>query len=132
MVGGGRKGLCVMATMKKRAIAAITAVVWFAAIGSAAALTYDLNRPLHRCAEPGASQDTRGVTESAARQNEVPSPPVTKPASSVQMMPTFTVVGYVHPLAAHPGPKAPLDISKMHCGEWRQLEMGSGNVQTCE
>ena len=119
-----------MATMKKRAIAAITAGVWFAAIGSAAALTYDLNRPLH--AVSGASQDTQGAPESAGTATEAPSPPGTEPASPVQMMPTFTVVGYVHPRAAHPAPKAPLDISKMHCGEWRGLEMGSGNVQECE
>src|SRR5579862_4168704 len=92
-VGDGRKGLCVMATMKKRAIAAITAGVWFAAIGSAAALTYGLNRPLQ--AVSGASQHTQGAPEAAATQTEAPSLPVTAPASPVQMMPTFTVVGYV-------------------------------------
>jgi hypothetical protein len=118
-----------MATMKKRAIAAITAGVWLAAIGSAAAVTYDLNRPL---AVRGASQDTQGVPESAATPTEAPRPPVTALASPVQMMPTVTVVGNVHPRAVHPASKAPLDISKMHCGEWRQLEMGSGNVQECE
>jgi hypothetical protein len=116
-----------MATMKKRAIAAITAGVWLGAIGSAAALTYDLNRPLY--AVSGASH---GAPESAATQTEAPSPLVTAPAPSVQMMPTVTVVGRVHPRTVHPAAKAPLDISKMHCGEWRQLEMGSGNVQACE
>jgi hypothetical protein len=34
-------------TMKKRTVSAVTAGVWIAALGSAAALIYELNRPLH-------------------------------------------------------------------------------------
>jgi hypothetical protein len=41
------KGLCVMVVMKKRTAVAVTMGVWAAALGSAAALTYELNRPLH-------------------------------------------------------------------------------------
>jgi hypothetical protein len=36
-----------MRTLKKGALFAVTVGVWTAALGSAAALTYDLNRPLH-------------------------------------------------------------------------------------
>lgn len=116
--------------MKKRALVAVTAGVWLAAIGSAAALTYDLNRPLHA---KGQWQDNLAVTETAVPPTEAPRPLVKEVTSTVQLMPTFTVVGYVHlPRASHPTPKAPPDISKMHCGPPRQLEMGSGNVQECD
>jgi hypothetical protein len=116
--------------MKKRALVAATVGVWLAAIGSAAALTYDLNRPLHA---EGRLQDNQAVTDTAAASTEAPRPPVKEATSTVQRMPTFTVVGYVHPpRAAHPAAKPPPDISKMQCGQWRPLEMGSGKVQECE
>ena len=45
-------------------------------------------------------------------------------------LPSFTIVGQVHrPLPTpHPTP----DISKMHCTDWRGLDIGSGRVQVCE
>jgi hypothetical protein len=116
--------------MKKRALVAITAGVWLAAIGSAAALTYDLNRPLH-ADKP--LRDNHAVTDTAAPSTEAPRPPTKEATPTVQMMPTFTVVGYVHaPRASHPAPKPLPDIAKMHCGQPRQLEMGSGHVQECD
>ena len=39
-----------MTAMKKRTAYAVTASVWAAAIGAAAALVYELNRPLHEVA----------------------------------------------------------------------------------
>lgn len=36
-----------MTTMKRRTAIAVTTGVWVLAVGSAVALTYELNRPLH-------------------------------------------------------------------------------------
>ena len=112
-----------MTTMKRRAAIAVTAGVWVAAVGSAAALTYDLNRPLHWA-------DTtvlRTTPVYAARAAE----PATE-MTSVLNIPTITIVGHLphHPVVPLV-PKA-RDIVDMKCADWRDLDMGSGRVQVCE
>ena len=51
-------------------------------------------------------------------------------------IPPITIVGHrlARPVAvAEPQkPEELPDISRMHCADWRDLQMGSGRVQTCE
>lgn len=120
-----RKGLCVMRTMKRRMAIAVTAGVWIAAVGSAAALTYDLNRPLRWVS--GATHVTAAsqVAREAPTETVSDSPPVL-------YIPTITIVAQVprRPVTASV-PAAPA-VSPMRCADWRELDMGSGRVQVCE
>jgi hypothetical protein len=112
-----------MTTMKRRTVIAVTAGVWVAAVGSAAALTYDLNRPLH------------WVDTTLLRTTPVYAVRAAEPAAemlSVLNIPTITIVGHApHHLAVPLVPKAP-NIVDMKCTDWRDLDMGSGRVQVCE
>ena len=116
-----------MANTKKR-LAIATAIVWACAFGSAAALAYVLDRPLH----------VRGTSE--------PVPAYTPPPSSgdvvivptaipepVLLIPTVTIVAPApRPAVKKVAPPEHPDISEMNCKQWRPLEMGSGSVQVCE
>jgi hypothetical protein len=122
-----RKELAVMASMKKR-LAIVTAIVWTCAFGSAAALGYVLDRPLH----------PRGTPEHVAAP--APPPPsgdvfVVPPAEPAPalIIPTITIVGPApRPAVKKVAPPEHPDISEMSCTQWRPLEMGSGSVQVCE
>jgi hypothetical protein len=118
-----------MAGVKRRTVLALTVGVWLAAIGSATALTYELNRPL----SPSATSWT--LTSSAVAPSDLRN--VTAPegaqAQSVLYIPVITIVGQTprrEPLVREP--KVARDISKMNCADWRELDMGSGHVQICE
>ncbi len=117
-----------MRTIKGKVAVAVTVAVWTVALGAAAALSYDLNRPLHsRPTPPGGAP--------AAQVSPPPeAEPATEPASedpSVMHIPPATIVGRAvrHPAIVSP-PKAP-DQPEMVCDEWRNLDMGSGRVQVC-
>jgi hypothetical protein len=71
--------------MKKRTAIAVTLGVWIAAVGSAAALTYDLNRPL-QLASVAPRRESPFDTANAA----VAGPP---PEQSVLYIPDITIVG---------------------------------------
>jgi hypothetical protein len=110
-----------MMPMKKRTTAVVTMGVWMAAFGSAAALAYTLNSPLRAPAllsqlVPSATAPA-DVVQSASR------------VAAVISVPMVTIVGRP-PRAITPKP-AP-EISKMHCADWRALDVGSGRVQVCE
>jgi hypothetical protein len=115
-----------MVPMKKRTAVAVTLVVWIAALGSAAALTYDLNST-PKLASATAQPATPSIAAPAA---------VARPASKTQavlVVPTITIVGSIHHSVANaPKPERPVDIYQMRCADWRELNIGSGHVQVCE
>jgi hypothetical protein len=115
-----------MIVMKKRTAIAVGVGMWVAAMGSAAALTRELNRPLHWAG---------GTPNVAAPTSDTPAPAVAQPAAElppVIYVPAVTVVGTVHrPILARE-PKPAKDIAEMHCADWRGLVMGSGRVQVCD
>jgi hypothetical protein len=105
---------------------AVTVGVWVAALGSAAALTYDLNRPMHLAG--ARSQLAMPINAEQAAVAE----PVLE-LRPVLYIPTITVVGQLpHGPGVTREPKPAVDISRMHCADWRELDMGSGRVQICE
>ena len=123
-----------MAAFKRRTMFAITLGVWFAAIGSAAALTYDLNRPVKLPAQGWQMPVDRGP---------VTTPPA--PVDAVQLAdqparaPAVATAGQVRHRPARPSPPETMSIpevvrpiSEMHCHEWRDLDVGSGQVQICD
>lgn len=121
-----------MLTMKNRTAVAVTLGVWLAAIGSAAALTYDLNRPLlpepvtARLVEPLHAAHSAAITEATSpREHLLVVPTITLVAQNVQR----THAPVVNEAVATPSLR---DISQMHCADWRELDMGSGHVQVCD
>jgi hypothetical protein len=119
-----------MATPKKR-ILVLTASVWLAASGSAAALTYELNRPL---STDGAVQVSTAPSSAAPL---LPIGPEGVGTASVYLAPV-TGVGRPPQRRAAVGSEsretgaAHRDIGAMRCADWRDLDMGSGHVQVCE
>jgi hypothetical protein len=115
-----------MKTMKRRTAIAVTMGVWIAALGSAAALTYELNSPL-RLMSTSSLPTERVRTAPAPLASPVPE------MQAVLYIPSMTVVGYAPhrrpALVPEPGGSA---ISEVHCSEWRELDMGSGHVQVCD
>jgi hypothetical protein len=77
-----------MAIVKKRMMAVITLGVWIAALGSAAALTYNANRPT-QVAGGGSQADARRDTVGGAPFASVPE----EELESVLYMPDVTIVG---------------------------------------
>lgn len=90
-----------MTTLKNQAAIAVTVGVWVAALGSAAALTFDLNHALRWVSPPS--------QPAALTQAEYPAQaePVSE-MQSVLYIPEITIVGHAprDPEAAQ-GPKAP-------------------------
>jgi hypothetical protein len=115
--------------MKRSILAAIACSVWLSAAASAAALTYELNRPL--------------LPRTPSTTVVAPPPPLTMATSAlaesvppgVLEMPVITIVGRLATRAAPARTAAPElahDIGRMNCAGWRELDMGSGRVQLCE
>jgi len=115
-----------MTSTKRRTMIALTLGVWFAALGSAGALTYDLSRPL---------QSANATPQLAAATNldHCAIGAQVSDLAPVLYIPTITVVGQRPHGAAvvTPVQKPPTDISRMHCADWRELDMGSGQVEVC-
>lgn len=73
-----------MIAMKKRTVVYLTVAIWLAGLGTAAAITYDLNRPVHHkhgTSQPAASPDEELATWSAQEPG------------NVLCIPTITIVG---------------------------------------
>jgi hypothetical protein len=116
-----------MANMKKR-LAIVTAIVWTCAFGSAAALAYVLDRPLH---PRETSEQVAAPTPPSSSVEEVVAP--APKSASVLVVPTVTIVAPApRPAVKKVTPPEHPDISEMNCAQWRPLEMGSGSVQVCE
>jgi hypothetical protein len=126
-----------MKPLTRRAAFGLAGVLWLAGIGSAAALTYELKRPL--ALSPQVDVVRVPSAESAA-------PPlderVSQAPTGVLQLPPITIVGQAVPVHRPMAPpmaqpaalpqRVPIDISQMRCKEWSELEMGSGRVQVCE
>jgi hypothetical protein len=114
-----------MTSMKRRTAIAVTVGVWLAAVGSAAALTYDLNRPLR-----SAGATIEGVPTPSGAQVAAPLVPAHAALSeppSVLYVSTLPIVGAARHLPVAPGGRKPItEISQMRCADWRELNMGSG------
>jgi hypothetical protein len=115
--------------MKKGTMVAITIAAWLAAMGSASALTYELNRPLRLApaasvvpAPPHAAQE--GVRAPAAERLPALAP--------VLYLPLVTIVAPRLPAVAMKAPSTVPESPPMLCSDWRALDMGSGRVRTCE
>jgi hypothetical protein len=114
--------------MTKMKMFALALGVWGAGGIAATALAYDLSRtPTPR----GPAVDTTSI--------HVDAPEVVRHAREerpVLAIPPITIVG--HRVARPLGVTAPQkteslpQVSRMHCADWRDLQMGSGRVQTCE
>jgi hypothetical protein len=78
-----------MAMMKKRMMAVITLGVWIAALGSAAALTYNANRPTQVAGGGGSQADAPSDMVGGAPFASVPG----QEMESVLYMPDVTIVG---------------------------------------
>ena len=116
-----------MMTTKEKLVFGTTAAVWMAGFGSAAALTYDLNRPLESFGAPSHLSAPVGAARTA------PAVPALE-ASPVLYVPTITIVGGlgVPHRHAQATATAATEIERMNCAPWRELDMGSGRVQICE
>jgi hypothetical protein len=103
---------------------ALTLGVWLAALGSAGALTYDLSRPLLSADATPRLAATADHGAIGARVSDL---------SPVLYVPTITVVAQRPHRAAvvTPVQKPATDISHMRCADWRELDMGSGQVEVC-
>jgi hypothetical protein len=116
-----------MLTMNKKTASAVTLGVWIAALGAAGALAYTLNRAPHW---PDAARQVAPPV--AALAPEVVAEP-TSGWSSVLYVPAVTIVGHVQrPRASAPTLAPATDIARMHCTDWRGLDIGSGRVQVCQ
>ena len=113
--------MCVMSNKKMPMAITVTLGVWIAALGSAAALTYDLNRALHLRGTPPSSGVLSNRMQSAERISE----------TRVLYVPQVTVVGRYRPDAARL-PETFGDLSGQQCAYWREIEMGWGRIQVCE
>jgi len=114
-----------MTSMKRRTAIAVTVGVWVAALGSAAALTYDLNRPMHLAGATAQLAVPIHAERAAVAESVLELQPVL-------YIPTITVVGQMPHRPGVREPKPAVDISRMQCADWRELDMGSGRVQVCE
>jgi hypothetical protein len=115
-----------MLTNKKTA-SAVTLGVWIAALGAAGALAFTLNR-----APRWTDSERQLAPLAAAPASEVLADPVSE-LPSVLYVPPVTIVGHVQrPRASAPTLPPATDIARMHCTDWRGLDIGSGRVQVCE
>lgn len=73
-----------MIAMKKRTLVYLTVAIWLAGMGTAAAITYDLNRPVH---------PKRGTSQPEASPAAELSAAAAQEQGNVLCIPTITVVG---------------------------------------
>jgi hypothetical protein len=115
-----------MRTLPKQVVFAVAGAIWLAGIGSAAALTYELRRPLSLQEAKVPRASLFGTVPAADVEN-------TTEVAPVLYLPAATVVARTARLRAAAPPAKPfVDISRMHCKDWQELQMGSGKVQVCE
>jgi hypothetical protein len=108
---------------------ALAVGVWVLGAGSAAALTIDLARP------PTPRVTT--LEDISMLHTDLPRPVrhlgIERTVLTLQ---PITIVGHMERPGALTPPQPTVeqlpDITRMHCAEWRDLQMGSGRVQVCE
>jgi hypothetical protein len=117
-----RRRRCVMASLRKIAIA-VTAGVWASALGSAVALAYVLHGPAEPFPEPLTAHASVGHLHGAAPTGEA----LVEAPASVRVVPAR------HVLPSKPPPEpSVVDIEDMKCDDWRELQVGHGQVMVCE
>lgn len=117
-----------MLAMNKKTATVVTLGVWIAALASAAALAYVVNRP-PRWADTTGHVATPAAPAPAAEARAEPM----SEWPSVLYVPTITIVGHVHrTMASTPARPPATDIANMSCTDWRGLDIGSGRVQVCQ
>lgn len=101
--------------------------VWGLGAISATALAYDLGRsPTPRAPTvPAIHKDAPEVVRQPARTLSIP--PITIVGRRIVARPAGAAG-----VAEMQKPEELPDLSRMHCGDARELQMGSGRVQTCE
>jgi hypothetical protein len=115
-----------MTDKNRRTMMAVTLGVWVAALGSAGALTYDLGRPL----QPAAGAAWRLMEPVNANRAGIAEP--VSDLSPVLYIPTITVIGQLpHRVVVTRLAEPATDVSRRHCAEWRELDMGSGQAEVC-
>lgn len=126
----GRKGLYVMGAMNKRTAIAVTVGLWIAALVSATALAYELNRTPHLAGPHMANVTSQFATPAPAARTVLA--PTAPESQSVLYIPTVTIVGLFRRSVDSEKPTPRADISEMQCTDWRGLDIGSGKVQVCK
>ena len=115
-----------MASLKKKTAIAVTASLWLAAAGSAAAFAYHLNRSL----------DPRSHGSETFRSPDALSLAALAVQPVLYVPPLVIMAPWPHRLASvnvrAPSTPVTRDISEMGCTHSRELDMGSGIVQFCE
>jgi hypothetical protein len=116
--------------MKRSIGTALAFGVWLSATASAAALTYELHRPLVPSAPPPVA-----AAELAPPLETTASTPLVGTLPGVVHVHDVTIIG---PAPRHAtrarvsAPALPRDIQTMSCAGWRDLDIGSGRVQVCQ
>ncbi len=104
---------------------AVTLGVWIAALGSAAAVTYRMNRPLRVMATTAIQVPSDPMPEAVAEPESV--------MQSVLYIPAVTIVGRAfHLAAAAPASNALEDLSHQQYVDSPELEMGGVRLPMCE
>jgi hypothetical protein len=113
--------------MNKAQATFLTGTVWVAALTSAAAFAFAMNRPLTVAPPPTEPAPLRLVHVDPIEHAAEPAEPL------LIVLPTLEIVGQVaRPIPkAAPAPKV-RDISDMKCTPFKPLEQGGGGVQVCE
>jgi hypothetical protein len=115
-----------MTSMKTRTAIALSVGVWIAAFGAAAAITYELNRPLRSARATSQLDEPVTIAHAAIAESRAE-------LQTVLYVPTITLVGRApHRSTVTRAPKPMTEIAEMRCSDWRELDMGSGHVQVCE
>ncbi|HLK38139.1 MAG TPA: hypothetical protein VKU41_15360 [Polyangiaceae bacterium] len=116
-----------MMATRERLLIGATVAVWIAGLGTAAALGYELNRPIQSLVA------TSHLSASVGAAHASPAVPTLEQAP-VLYVPTITIVGRMphHGAQATAYPATAPEIEHTQCAPWRELDMGSGRVQVCE
>jgi hypothetical protein len=115
--------------MKRYALAAMALGVWLTGAASAAALTYELHRPL---TPPKGTTDLVMSRGAAAEELRAEAPVPLEVPTTIIVGRRVAAGGHTAPLLVPATPPEPKDIDEMSCAEWRELDMGSGHVRICE
>ncbi len=114
-----------MASLKKRTAIAVTVGLWLAAAGSAAALSYHLNRGL----------GARAPEFEVARPSGALAPAPLAEQRVLYVLPILIGAPWPHRPASvtTPAPSTPVarDGPEMECTHSRELDIGSGRVEAC-
>jgi hypothetical protein len=114
-----------MSSRRKQAAVAVTLGVWIAAMGLAAALIYDLDRPLRGAI----SAEIPAVRSVTAGGHDPPQTSETTWQPGVVAAPSAARSEEVREPAQEP---ETVGFAKMRCTDWRTPDSRSGSARFCE